>query len=70
MSTAVLRGTRRNWAGNVVFGAGGVICPTSVDQVRALVATRERVRAVGTAHSFNDLADSPESTSRSPSCRP
>jgi xylitol oxidase len=59
MSTTVRSTTRRNWAGNVVFGAGEVVCPRSVDQVRALVASRERVRAVGTAHSFNDLPDSP-----------
>ena len=46
-----------NWAGNVTFGAQSVLRPRSVDQVRAIVAGTERVRAIGTRHSFNTIAD-------------
>ena len=48
---------RTNWAGNVTFGARSVLRPTSVDEVQVVVSRTERVRAVGTGHSFNTLAD-------------
>jgi xylitol oxidase len=47
----------RNWAGNVTWSAARRHRPTSVDELRALVAGSRRVRAVGTRHSFNRLAD-------------
>ncbi|CAN5407356.1 D-arabinono-1,4-lactone oxidase [soil metagenome] len=46
-----------NWAGNYTFGAGKVHSPSSLDELRALVASTPRIRALGTRHSFNDLAD-------------
>jgi xylitol oxidase len=46
-----------NWAGNVTFGAESVLRPRSVDELQAVVARTERVRAVGTRHSFNTIAD-------------
>ncbi|MGI8334572.1 FAD-binding protein [Actinomadura scrupuli] len=46
-----------NWAGNVVFQAGGVHRPTSTAQLRHLVARSPKVRALGSGHSFNDIAD-------------
>ncbi|HEU5161004.1 MAG TPA: D-arabinono-1,4-lactone oxidase [Streptosporangiaceae bacterium] len=48
-----------NWAGNITFGAKEVLRPTTPDELRRLVAARDRVRALGSAHSFNDIADSP-----------
>ncbi|MER7445098.1 FAD-binding protein [Micromonospora avicenniae] len=48
---------RRNWAGNVRYSARRFHRPTSVDQLRRLVAAAERVRVVGTGHSFNRLGD-------------
>lgn len=47
-----------NWAGNVTFRAAHIHRPTSVDELRELVATRPKIRAVGTGHSFNLIADS------------
>ncbi|MDF1604535.1 FAD-binding protein [Nocardioides sp. YIM 152315] len=47
-----------NWAGNHTYAAGRVHSPESVDELRALVARLPRVRALGTRHSFTDLADS------------
>lgn len=52
----------RNWAGTHTFAAPRIVNATSIDEVRALVAeaarTGTRVRALGTRHSFTDLADS------------
>lgn len=47
----------RNWAGNVSFSATRLCRPTSLDEVRTLVAGSQRVRALGTGHSFNRIAD-------------
>jgi xylitol oxidase len=46
-----------NWAGNVVFGSRDVHRPTSVEQLQELVAGSDRVRALGTGHSFSRIAD-------------
>jgi xylitol oxidase len=51
--------TETNWAGNIAFRAGRVHRPSSVPELRALVARSARIRALGTGHSFNDIADSP-----------
>lgn len=48
---------RTNWAGNVAFAATAVEFPTSVEQLQGTVSGAPRVRAVGTGHSFNRLAD-------------
>ena len=48
---------RTNWAGNVVFGAARLHHPTSVDEVRGIVAGSANVRALGSGHSFNPIAD-------------
>jgi xylitol oxidase len=48
-----------NWAGNLAYSAGSVHSPTSVLEVQELVARRPRVKALGTRHSFNTIADSP-----------
>jgi xylitol oxidase len=47
----------RNWAGNVTFTASRVHRPSSVDELRELVASGRRVRALGTGHSFSRVAD-------------
>ncbi|NHC44797.1 D-arabinono-1,4-lactone oxidase [Motilibacter aurantiacus] len=46
-----------NWAGNIVFGAERYAAPTSVAELQRLVAGAGRVRARGSAHSFNRIAD-------------
>ncbi|MEW2429200.1 FAD-binding protein [Micromonospora sp. NPDC047644] len=48
---------RRNWAGNVRYAATAFHRPTSVDELRRLVAGSSRIRAVGSGHSFNRLGD-------------
>lgn len=46
-----------NWAGNHVYRAERIASPTSLEQLQELVAGHERVRALGSRHSFTDLAD-------------
>jgi xylitol oxidase len=48
-----------NWAGNLAYRADSVHYPTSVLEVQELVARLPRVKALGTRHSFNTVADSP-----------
>ena len=47
----------RNWSGHVEFAAAEHVTPSSVAEIQALVARSVRIRALGTAHSFNDIAD-------------
>jgi xylitol oxidase len=47
----------QNWAGNVTFAAAEVARPTSVAELQDLVAHRRHVRALGSGHSFNRIAD-------------
>src|SRR4051812_14661257 len=49
----------RNWAGNHEYVAKEVLFPQNVQEVRELVAQRPKLKALGTRHSFNDIADSP-----------
>lgn len=51
---------RTNWAGNYVFLAPDVRSARSVAEVQEIVAGAGKVRVVGSAHSFNDIADSGE----------
>ncbi len=50
-------GALTNWAGNIAFSTPRLHRPDSVAELRRLVASGERVRALGTAHSFNRIAD-------------
>jgi len=46
-----------NWAGNVHFGAARIVRPRTVDELRLAVRGTQRLRALGTAHSFSPIAD-------------
>ncbi|GAA4925125.1 D-arabinono-1,4-lactone oxidase [Actinoplanes utahensis] len=46
-----------NWAGNVVFGTDRVHRPESLAELREVVAGADRLRVLGSGHSFNRLAD-------------
>jgi xylitol oxidase len=46
-----------NWAGNYAYNAARVHYPRTVEEARQIVRGSETVRALGTRHSFNDLAD-------------
>ena len=47
-----------NWAGNLRYSTGNVHYPTSVEQVKQVVTNCDKLRVLGTRHSFNTIADS------------
>jgi len=48
----------KNWSGNVSFDANLVVRPTNVDDIKSALIAADSVRALGSAHSFNRIADS------------
>jgi len=48
-----------NWAGNYLYRAANYHQPETVEQIQELVRRNSKVKALGTRHSFNDIADSP-----------
>lgn len=52
-----MSGRPANWARNVVFSTGQVERPSSVAELKGIVSRGERVRALGSGHSFNRIAD-------------
>lgn len=48
----------RNWAGNLTYASPRIHRPTSLDELSALVRDSPRIRALGSGHSFNGVADS------------
>lgn len=57
MTAAGATWARATWAGTHVFAAPALVEAASVDEVRRVVAAGGPVRALGTRHSFHDLAD-------------
>jgi xylitol oxidase len=49
--------TLTNWAGNITFGAARVHRPGTLDELQSVVAASDRVRALGSGHSFSPVAD-------------
>lgn len=47
----------RNWSGHVEFTSARVESPSTVSELQSLVSTSPSIRALGTAHSFNAIAD-------------
>jgi alditol oxidase len=47
-----------NWAGNYTYRAPTLYEPDSVEEVQDIVARQPHLRALGSRHSFTDLADS------------
>ena len=51
----------KNWAGNFEFSTSNVFYPKSVLEVQDLVKKNSHLRALGTRHCFNNIADSKNS---------
>ncbi len=51
-------GPRENWAGNLTYSTDHLYTPGSVEEVRQVVKSCSKLRALGTRHSFNAIADS------------
>ncbi len=47
----------RNWAGNVTFSTDRVFRPRTIEELQQVVADADRLRPLGTGHSFNPIAD-------------
>ena len=51
---------QHNWAGNYAYSATRWHYPTTVEQLQERVSQGRKLRVLGSRHSFNDIADSPE----------
>src|SRR5674476_476745 len=50
----------KNWAGNLEYSTGNVHYPKTVEQVQEVVKKCNKLKALGSLHSFNKIADSTE----------
>ena len=48
---------RQNWAKNLTYSSKHVHYPTSTSEVQAIVANASKLKALGSCHSFSDIAD-------------
>jgi alditol oxidase len=49
---------QQNWAGNVTFSTTQLHRPETVEQIQEIVSRSNKVKVVGSRHSFTDVADS------------
>jgi xylitol oxidase len=47
-----------NWAGNLTYGTDKLDEATKVEQVQSIIRRQEKLKALGTRHCFNSIADS------------
>jgi xylitol oxidase len=50
-------GARTNWAGNYKYSTDRLDLPKNPEDVRQIVKSRNKLKALGTRHSFNGIAD-------------
>jgi xylitol oxidase len=50
----------KNWAGNLTYSTTNLFEPTSLEEVQDSIRQCDKVRALGTRHCFNKIADSEE----------
>lgn len=55
----IMADANRNWAGNIVYSAAAMAVPKSVAELQDIVRAAGKVRALGSRHSFNTIADTP-----------
>jgi alditol oxidase len=49
---------RTNWAGNLTYHTDNLLTPKTVEEVQQMVKATPKLRALGSRHSFNSIADS------------
>ncbi|HJZ49440.1 MAG TPA: FAD-binding protein [Roseiflexaceae bacterium] len=49
-----------NWAGNYTYSAARLHAPKTIAEIQEVVTRSRKLRALGSRHSFNNIADSPE----------
>ena len=47
-----------NWSGNIQYHTNDVHYPTSIEEIQELVKNSTKIKALGSRHSFNTIADS------------
>ena len=52
-----MNGTHHNWARNYTYRAAHIHQPETVEQIQELVSQSDKLKALGTRHSFNNIAD-------------
>ena len=57
-SAAETTTARTNWAGNLTYHTNTLLTPTSVNETQQIVKNTPKLRALGSRHSFNAIADS------------
>src|SRR5436190_4476989 len=50
----------KNWAGNLEYSTGNVHYPKTIPEVQDVVKKCKKLKALGSRHSFNKIADSGE----------
>lgn len=50
--------SRTNWSGNYTYSTDHLYSPKTLEEVRQVVKQHNKLRALGTRHSFNGIADS------------
>jgi alditol oxidase len=58
MGQEAASGPRENWAGNLTYSTDKLFEPGTVEEVQQVVKSSAKLRALGTRHSFNRIADS------------
>ena len=54
-----MKSVERNWAGNITYQAQNWHRPVSLEELQTLVHSANKLKVVGTRHSFNRIADTP-----------
>jgi xylitol oxidase len=54
-----MRSNRSNWAGNYTYDATAFHYPETVEQVQQLARRTDKLKVLGSGHSFNSIADTP-----------
>jgi alditol oxidase len=55
---AALNAHRTNWAGNLTYHTDDLFTPKTVEETQQMVRATPKLRALGSRHSFNTIADS------------
>lgn len=58
LSSCEPKSVRRNWAGNITYHSDDLYEPSTIDELRDLIAKTNKIRAQGTSHSFNGIDNS------------
>lgn len=50
--------TITNWSGNLIYSTKNIDYPSSLDELSSIVKKHSKIKALGTQHCFNNIADS------------